>query len=91
LLPVPNLKIHKDFNKNIFSTNILNTLDKIIRFSTNKNRRLLIFVPTIKIGEELAKSTAYNFVSSKTENRNDLIEGFRNKKFNVLITTTILE
>ncbi|MDO4814056.1 MAG: helicase-related protein [Gemella sp.] len=91
LLPLPRISINKNFSKNIFSTNILKELDLLIKESLDKNRRLLIFVPTIEIGEKLAKSTSYKFVSSKTLDRNDLVENFRNRDFDVLITTTILE
>lgn len=59
---------------------------------------LLIFAPEIKTGQKLASvleglfpDEVIGFVSSQTENRLEIVEGFRNKEITILISTTILE
>ena len=59
---------------------------------------LLIFVPEISKGLEFATIMEQNFpeetigfVSSQTDNRLEIVEGFRNKEITILISTTILE
>ena len=59
---------------------------------------LLLFAPEIKIGQKLATvleklfpDENISFVSSQTENRLDIVEGFRNKDITILVSTTILE
>ena len=59
---------------------------------------LLIFVPEISKGLEFATimeqtfpEETIGFVSSQTDNRLEIVEGFRNKEITILISTTILE
>ena len=59
---------------------------------------LLIFFPNIEQGREFTSilQTTFpderiGFVSSKTENRLELVEEFRQGKLTILVTTTILE
>ena len=59
---------------------------------------LLIFFPNIEQGREFTSilQTTFpderiEFVSSKTENRLELVEEFRQGKLTILVTTTILE
>ena len=59
---------------------------------------LLLFFPNIEQGEHFAcilkdsfPSEIIDFVSSKTENRLEIVEKFRKKEVTVLVSTTILE
>jgi competence protein ComFA len=59
---------------------------------------LLLFFPNIEQGKHLAcilkdsfPSETIDFVSSKTENRLEIVENFRKKEVTVLVSTTILE
>lgn len=59
---------------------------------------LLIFFPNIEQGETFTRilqsyfpEEEMAFVSSKTENRLDIVEKFRKQELSILITTTILE
>ena len=59
---------------------------------------LLIFVPEISKGlefatimEQIFPEETIGFVSSQTDNRLEIVEGFRNKEITILISTTILE
>ncbi|MBU0278877.1 helicase-related protein [Gemella sp. zg-1178] len=79
LLPLPKISCEKD------------RLENFIAEIKSTSRRALIFVADIKTGKELAKKLNFPFVSSKEEKRNEILENFYNKKFNILITTTILE
>ena len=67
----------------------------LLRFKSLK-KPLLIFVPTINYCEKLynfikifAKSG--NFVHSKRIERSQIIEDFKNKKYDFLVTTAVLE
>ena len=58
----------------------------------------MLFAPEIKTGQKLASvlekrfpDEIISFVSSQTENRLDIVEGFRNKYITILVSTTILE
>ena len=58
----------------------------------------MLFAPEIKTGQKLASvlekrfpDEIISFVSSQTENRLDIVEGFRNKDITILVSTTILE
>ena len=58
--------------------------------------QILVYVPTIKDGQKLMKTlkNVYKegeFVSSKTRDRNTIIEDFKRGKYKYLITTSILE
>ncbi len=60
------------------------------------NRQSLIFVPTIKLGNELyeelqKQGVLCRFVSSESKEKNDFIRAFRNLEFQTLLTTTLLE
>ncbi len=59
---------------------------------------LLLFLPEISKGQafaELLQQTLANevigFVSSQTDNRLEIVEGFRQKQISILVSTTILE
>ena len=59
---------------------------------------LILFVSEIELGEKILKLLRENFkdeiielVTSKTENRLELVEKFRNQEITILVSTTILE
>ncbi|WP_156010111.1 DEAD/DEAH box helicase [Streptococcus ruminantium] len=73
-------------------------LAKVIQHQRKTGYPLLIFVPEIGKGMEFTKvvkkafpNENIGFVSSQTENRLEIVEGFRNKNITILISTTILE
>ncbi|XMB71976.1 helicase-related protein [Mycoplasmatota bacterium WC30] len=77
--------------KNYFKT-VLVFLSK----NYEKHRQTLIFVPTVKLGEELKiklnnLDIDCNFVSSKSADKNSVIKKFRRKEYIFLISTTVLE
>lgn len=57
----------------------------------HKEDKNLIFVPTIKLAKQLSLLLKSPYVCSESENKNELIEKFRELKKGNLITTTILE
>lgn len=67
----------------------------MIRLILNRKRSVLIFVPTISLAKQLYlllnRFIDCNYATSKTENKEEIIEAFRDKKFPVLISTSILE
>lgn len=59
---------------------------------------LLLFAPEIKTGQKLTAvlerwfpHEKIGFVSSQTENRLEVVQGFRDKEITILVSTTILE
>lgn len=101
LLPVPKLnffninilldgKIKKSFQKKLKEYEEIKSKKEITA------KQLLIFISNIKNGEKLEKiflEKGYNipFVSSTSKERKEIVEKFRRKEFNVLLSTTILE
>ena len=88
--PLPEPKFIKP-ELNIYLT-IKNELKRLL----SKNKQVFVFVPTIKIGESLFRFLNFFFskgkeVDSTKEDRNKIIEDFKNKKLNYLVTTAILE
>ena len=55
------------------------------------NKRLLIFVPTIKMANYLSTLLHVPALTSKTEDKELILKRYLNHEFNILITTTILE
>src|SRR5690606_29360583 len=99
-LPVPTLKICYALKKSLRQQKIPKTLLDWITNRKNRQRQLLIFVPSIHLAKEvqlnLQKSHRIQLgdivsVHSEDEQRVEKIEQFRNKKIDVLVTTTILE
>lgn len=60
-------------------------------FKKIKKEKLLIFVPTIKMAQRLSRLTGINYISSKTEDKDEMIHKFKNGEIMRLISTTILE
>ena len=55
------------------------------------NRRWLIFVPTRRVAKNLAMLLQIDFLTSQSEQKEQIIERFRNLERRILISTTILE
>jgi len=70
------------------------SLKKWIKYLLNKGRVVLVFVSSIKIGSKVCSILSpYNaiFIHSKLPNRDKLFKEIREYKYNVIITTTIME
>lgn len=92
LLPVPKIIIDKKENSNLNINPVLNFIKEV----KNKKRRALIFVPSIKMGENLYNKLKnevkkISFVSSVDSERENKIQAMYNYDIDILITTTILE
>lgn len=80
-LPIP---------KCIESVNMLFTLKHIIKKC--KDKVLLVYFPTIKIENDIAKKMNYDYLlNSKTQDRNELLKKIKSLTKGVVFTTTILE
>lgn len=104
-LPVPILKtcisLKKDIQNNRVPYSLLNWMRKRI----SPHRQLLIFVPTIELVEQLYKNSLVQLpqqklltskdrimcVHASDPERKEKVQLFRDKKIDILITTTILE
>ncbi len=67
------------------------TLYFVYDFYKHRNEKRLIFVPTIKMAESLSKVLKSACITSKSEDKDALIEKFANDPQGTLISTTILE
>ncbi len=90
LLPEPELTY---LNRNLFK---MGYIPQKIKGLLNNQRKLLIFVGNIKFGNKALKILrikGYNveFIYAGSLERQRIIDDFRNNKFKILITTTILE
>ncbi len=90
LLPVPKLVYQNRF---LFSHRLMR---KAVKDILNNDRKCLLFVGNIKLGQKLLKrisSFGYNceFVFAAHPKRSIIVEEFRHGTFDILITTTILE
>jgi competence protein ComFA len=88
-LPIPKIVIRYWYFKHDYIISMIKKYQK-------QKKPLLIFVPTIAVGESLYKIVHIftkngEFVHSKKKERNDLIQGFRDHKYDYLITTSVLE
>ena len=81
-LPVPIFKKYYFFNKIKILKDTINSL---------KNKKVLIFVPTIEIGKKLSKKLGLDFIYASYKQKEVFIEKFKNNNIKQLITTTILE
>lgn len=71
-------------------------LYRIVKKLLKKDRYILIFVSSIKVGEELHKYLqryikSISFIHSKVINRESLFNDIKKYKYKIIITTTILE
>ncbi|MDD3841826.1 MAG: helicase-related protein [Candidatus Izemoplasmatales bacterium] len=96
-LDVPKIYNVMEMKTMIFGNHIL---PEIINMWLNRHlsekNQVLIFIPTIKYGKLLAmimqtKGFSTAFVSSESTDTTDVINRFRLRKVNFLVTTTILE
>ena len=88
-LPVPIIYIR---NKVLLVIKLLSLLDKFLK----ANKPVFVFAPTIEECENVFGLLKYrfrggNFVHSKREERNKIIDDFRNGKYRYLVTTSVLE
>ena len=88
-LPVPVIKKHLGIMKYYQLTQDLR------RFSM-QNKPIFVFTPTIEICERVHAVMRFlfkdvRFVHSKCPDREQIIDDFRKRKFNILITTAVLE
>ncbi|HEM3577450.1 TPA: DEAD/DEAH box helicase [Streptococcus suis] len=97
-LVVPQKVWFSKFDANLKQNKLVPKLTKAIQEQRKSGFPLLIFVPEISKGQGFAKimektfpDESIGFVSSQTENRLEIVEGFRNKDITILISTTILE
>ncbi|WP_105209576.1 DEAD/DEAH box helicase [Streptococcus suis] len=97
-LVVPQKVWFSKFDANLKQNKLVPKLTKAIQEQRKSGFPLLIFVPEISKGQDFAKimektfpDETIGFVSSQTENRLEIVEGFRNKDVTILISTTILE
>lgn len=97
-LVVPQKVWFSKFDANLKKHKLVPKLTKVIKDQRKTGYPLLIFVPEISKGQEFSKimekafpEETVGFVSSQTENRLEIVEGFRNQEITILISTTILE
>ena len=88
-LPVPKVVLGNDFN-------IHYKLIKQLKTFLDSNKQVFIFVPTIEQSVKISyllKLFFYNgtYVNSKRENNEEIIEDFREQKYQYLVTTAVLE
>ena len=88
-LPVPQIEIHRGIMKYYY-------LVRVLRRFLIENKPVFVFTPTIDMCEQVydvLKLLIKNVmcVHSKKEDRNEIIEDFRKNKYQVLITTAVLE
>lgn len=88
-IPVPRIVIRPTEIKRIF---LLNFLKKHLA----DNKQVFIFAPTIYMAEAIFDVIKVffkngNIVHSKKEDRKQIIEDFKNKKYMFLVTTSVLE
>ncbi len=88
-LPVPIIKI-SDFITNYF------ILIKYMKKFLKENKQVFVFSPTIEESIKLYYFLSLffkggNYVNSQKETRKEVIDGFRNKIFRYLVTTSVLE
>lgn len=60
-------------------------------FRIKDNRRWLIFVPTRRIAKTLASLLQVDYLTSQSEQKENIIERFRSLEKRILVATTILE
>lgn len=63
---------------------------KMLKWIKNVDK-VLLFVPTIALAEKLSKLLKFPAIHSKTDNIKEIVSGFEEGRYNVLITTTIME
>ncbi|WP_226037121.1 DEAD/DEAH box helicase [Aquibacillus saliphilus] len=100
-LPVPKLQMDFDLKSALKNYSPPKSFFSWYHKRVNRQRQLLIFVPTIKLAEEMVaklantlnldKGDAIHHVHASDPDRAERVQQYRDKKFSILITTTILE
>lgn len=88
-LPVPEIFVRKSFLQYY-------ELIKQTKEFISRSKQVFIFTPTIALCEKTYNLLKFfikrgNYVHSKREERSEIIEDFRNKKYDYLVTTAVLE
>ena len=88
-LPIPKVIKSPDIFQYFF-------IIKLLKKFHEKNKRVLVFLPTIDLSEKIFKYLKLffkkiNFVNSKRKNKDQIVDDFREKRLTTLITTSILE
>ncbi|MFS0750794.1 DEAD/DEAH box helicase [Oceanobacillus sp. 1P07AA] len=105
LLPVPTMKMTFRLQQYLSKKQFPPTFFKWLSKRTNPKRQLLIFVPTVKLAKDLKGDLCVELLNKRTiknqsefqevyaedQRREDKVNKFREKKLQVLLTTTILE
>lgn len=60
-------------------------------YLSKEQTQTLVFVPTIKLAKQLGSLLTLPIITSKTDNKESIIESFQKQKIKHIITTTILE
>lgn len=97
-LIVPQKVWMRGFLKQLEKGNLLPLITRYIQEQRKTGYPLLIFSPEIKTGRQLAAilekrfpQEKIGFVSSRTDNRLELVDAFRARELSILVATTILE
>ena len=97
-LVIPRKVWLKDLRKKVEKKQVPRKLLKLIKDQRKNSFPLILFVSEIELGEKFLSLLRRAFtdeiielVTSKTENRLELVEKFRNQEITILVSTTILE
>lgn len=97
-LVVPKKVWLKDLRKKVEKKQVPTKLLKLIKEQRKTSFPLILFVSEIELGEKFLsllrrafKNEIIELVTSKTDNRLELVEKFRNQEITILVSTTILE
>src|SRR5699024_5064400 len=97
-LPIPNFLLCHTLHKDLQKPRPPKAFFKWFANRKNQNRQLLIFVPTIKLAETLTPKLSSVLsddtvmaVHASDHDREQKVQQFRDKQFQILVTTTILE
>lgn len=97
-LVIPRKVWLKDLRKKVEKKQVPGKLYKLIKDQRKNSFPLILFVSEIELGEKILsllrrafKDEIIELVTSKTENRLELVEKFRNQEITILVSTTILE
>ncbi|WP_170243043.1 helicase-related protein [Streptococcus suis] len=97
-LIVPEKVWFSQFDQSLKKDKLVVKLKQAIRNQRKTSFPLLIFLPEISKGQEFVAilerefpDEKIGFVSSQTENRLEIVQGFRDRTITILVSTTILE
>ena len=97
-LVVPKKVWLQDIRRKIEKEQVPRKLLTLIKQQRKTHYPLILFVSEIKLGEKMLRilrklfpNEKLELVTSKTENRLEVVEGFRNQEISILLSTTILE